>query len=302
MAKDAHTLRRAILSAPLDVDLFEPLSSATALEIAATSVKGKLRAYNADHYLAIKFTRGLETVVTSLAEADRPPLFEEHGYAMFVADGSGSEGAGAYASRAALSHLEYLAIQYGKWHLRVDKKTTADIKQQVQRLYRLEDDALRQAGRKLPGTILRTSLTMVALLGADVFVANIGHSKAFLFREGDLIPLTTDQTLTERRLGSRLGTDPGSLVTDAVGEHPGDADDMRVEIKHAKMIPADRLLLCTNGLTDVIREAEIADALALRRRPDDDCKHLVDLAVLTGSTDDITAMVADYRTVSRADR
>ena len=302
MAKDAHTLRRAILSAPLDVDLFEPLSSATALEIAAASVKGKLRAYNADHYLAIKLTRGLETVVTSLAEADRPPLFEEHGYAMFVADGSGSDGAGAYASRAALSNLEYLAIQYGKWHLRVDKKTAADIKRHVQRLYRLEDDALRQASRKLPGTILRTSLTMVALVGADVFVANVGHSKAFLFREGDLIPLTTDQTVTEWRLGSRRDTDPGPLVTDAVGEHPGDADDMRVEIEHATMMPADRLLLCTNGLTDVVREDEIADALALRRRPDDDCQHLVDLAVLTGSTDDITAMVADYRTVRASDK
>src|SRR5215475_12131231 len=238
MAKDAHTLRRAILSAPLDVDLFEPLSSATALEIAATSVKGKLRAYNADHYLAIKFTRGLETVVTSLAEADRPPLFEEHGYAMFVADGGGSEGAGAYASRAALSHLEYLAIQYGKWHLRVDKRAAADIKQQIQRLYRLEDDALCQASRKLPGTILRTSLTMVALVGADVFVANLGHSKAFLFREGDLIQLTTDRALTERRLGmGRRDADPGPLVTDAVGEHAGDADDLRVEVEHAKMRP-----------------------------------------------------------------
>src|SRR5215831_3947917 len=127
MAKDAHTVRRAIVSAPLDVEIFEPLSSATALEIAATSVKRKLRAYNADHYLAIKFTRGLETVVTSLAEADRPPLFEEHGYAMFVADGSGSQGAGAYASRAALSNLEHLAIQYSKWNLRVDTQTAAEI-------------------------------------------------------------------------------------------------------------------------------------------------------------------------------
>src|SRR5215468_4861354 len=123
MAKDAHTLRRAILSAPLDIDPFEPLSSATRVEIAATSVQGKLRAYNSDHYLAIKFTRGLETVVTSLAEADRPPLFEEHGHVMFVADGGGSQGAGSYASRAALSHFESLAIQYGKWHLRVDRKT-----------------------------------------------------------------------------------------------------------------------------------------------------------------------------------
>jgi len=301
MATDAHSLRRAIVSAPLDVDFFEPLSSATALEIAATSVKGKLRAYNTDHYLAVEFTRGLNTVVTTLAEADRPPVFEEHGYAMFVADGSGSQGAGAYASRAALSTLAYLAIQYGRWNLRVDKETAAGIKQEVRLLYRLADDALRQASRKFPGTSLTTSLTMVAVAGADVFVANIGHSKAFLFREGDLIQLTTDNTLIERRLGmSQPDTDPGPLLAEAIGEHPGDPDDMAVEIEHAKMMPGDRLLLCTNGLTDVICEAEIADALALRRRPNDDCKHLVDLALLTGSTDDITAMVADYRAGLRA--
>jgi len=301
MAKDAQTLRRAIVSAPLDVDFFEPLSSATALEIAATSAKGKLRAYNTDHYLAVEFTRGLKTVVTTLAEADRPPVFEEHGYAMFVTDGSGSQGEGAYASRATLSTLAYLAIQYGKWNLRVDKETAAGIKQEVQLLYRLADDALRQASRKFPGTSLTTSLTMVAVAGADVFVANIGHSKAFLFREGDLIQLTTDNTLTERRLGmSRPDTDPGPLLAEAIGEHPGDPDDMGVEIEHAKMMPGDRLLLCTDGLTDVICEAEIADALALRRRPNDDCRHLVDLALLRGSTDDITAMVADYRKALRA--
>jgi len=301
MAKDAQTLRRAIVSAPLDVDFFEPLSSATALEIAATSAKGKLRAYNTDHYLAVEFTRGLKTVVTTLAEADRPPVFEEHGYAMFVTDGSGSKGEGAYASRAALSTLAYLAIQYGKWNLRVDKETAAGIKQEVQLLYRLADDALRQASRKFPGTSLTTSLTMVAVAGADVFVANIGHSKAFLFREGDLIQLTTDNPLTERRLGmSRPDTDPGPLLAEAIGEHPGDPDDMGVEIEHAKMMPGDRLLLCTDGLTDVICEAEIADALALRRRPNDDCRHLVDLALLRGSTDDITAMVADYRKALRA--
>ena len=142
---------------------------------------------------------------------------------------------------------------------------------------------------------------MVALTGSDIFVANVGHSKAFLFREGDLIQLTTDSTLTKRRLGMRQpDTDPGPLVADAFGAHPGDPDDMGVEIEHATMMPGDRLLLCTNGLTDVVYEAEIADALALRRRPDDDCKHLVDLAVLRGSTDDITAMVADYRAAPRA--
>jgi len=63
------------------------------------------------------------------------------------------------------------------------------------------------------------------------------------------------------------------------------------------MVADDRLLLCTNGLTDVVSDAEIADGLAVRRRPGEDCQQLVDLAVLGRSHDDITVMVADYRLV-----
>jgi serine/threonine protein phosphatase PrpC len=111
MAEDTDALRRAAVAGPLDVDRFEPLSSATALDIAAVSVKGTLRAHNTDHYLAIKATRGLETLVSSLAEADLPPVFEEHAYAVLVADGIGSQGEGARASRAVLNAAAYLAIQ-----------------------------------------------------------------------------------------------------------------------------------------------------------------------------------------------
>jgi protein phosphatase len=278
MVEDHDARRRAAVSGPLDIDRFEPLSSAALLEIAAVSVKGTLRAHNTDHYLALKLTRGLETVVSSLAEADRPPAFGERAYALLVADGVGRGGEGARASRAVLSAAAYLAIQYGKWNVRVDSETANVISKQIQRYFQKADKVLRQASRAFPGSRLTASLTLVAVAGADLFFANVGQSKAFLFRAGDLIPLTSGHH--------------DALVTKAIGRHPSDAD---VTIEHAQIVPDDRLLLCTNGLTDVVGDAEIADGLAVRRRPADDCQQLVDLAVLRGSSDDVTAMVADYR-------
>ena len=61
------------------------------------------------------------------------------------------------------------------------------------------------------------------------------------------------------------------------------------------MSSGDRILLCTNGLTDGVNDDEIADALSLRRKPDEDCQHLVDLALTGQSTDDVTVMLADFR-------
>ena len=86
MTDDTDTERRSAVLEPVDVEPFDPLSSAAALEIAAMSVCGRLRPHNTDHFLAIRVSRGLETVVTSLAEADHPPDFEEYGYALAVSD------------------------------------------------------------------------------------------------------------------------------------------------------------------------------------------------------------------------
>ena len=297
MIEDGEIQRRAAVSRLLDLDLADPLSSRVSLEIGAMSVRGRLRAHNTDHYLVIKISRGLETIRSSLAKIDYPPAFEEHSYALFVADGIGSQGDGARASRAALSALAHLAITYGHWNARVGLDTAEDIKTQIQFLFHRVDDALRMAGHDFPNSGLATSLTMVAVAGRDLFFTNVGHSKAYLFRAGRLIRLTITHTIdprtglisrSEEELARR---DFGHVVTKTVGGRTGDAE---VEIEQIELESGDRLLLCTNGLTDGVTEDEIADALSLRRSPDADCQQLVDLAVLRESYDDITVIVADY--------
>jgi protein phosphatase len=298
MAEDANIQRRAVVSKLLDVELTDPLSSRVTLQIGAASVRGTLHAHNTDHYLAVKVSRGLETVLSSLGEIDYPPAFDEHGYAMFVADGIGSQGEGARASRVALSALAHLAVTYGHWNVRVGPDTAEDIKTQIQFFFHRVDDALQQAGRDFPRSALATSLTMVAVAGKDLFFTNVGHSKAFLFRSGRLNQLTITHTAEPQQKGvgppselQHARRDFRHLVTKTIGGRPGDAD---VDIERIELESADRLLLCTNGLTDGLNEDEIADLLSLRRGPDAACQQLVDLAVLRESYDDITVMVADY--------
>src|SRR5262245_16046361 len=65
---------RAIVSRPLDIPAFQPLSSAMGIEAAAASSSGKARSKNTDHYLVVRFGRLQETMLTSLAAADLPTV------------------------------------------------------------------------------------------------------------------------------------------------------------------------------------------------------------------------------------
>jgi len=285
MRNDANNLRRAAVAEPLDVAPFHPPSSAVGLEIGAKSVCGRLRAHNTDHYLAIRIDRRQETLLTSLAAADLPSHFEESGFALLVADGVDGGGGGARASRLALSALAYLAIEHGKWNVRVTPDISTDIMEQIAFFSRRANDALREASRSdSKGSNLATSVTAVYIAGADLFFGHVGHSNPYLFRSGSLIKLTGHAR------GERC--DSEHEVTGMVG---GSSHGPDLDIEHIQLSSGDRILLCTNGLTDGVNDDEIADALSLRRKPDEDCQHLVDLALTGQSTDDVTVMLADFR-------
>src|SRR5262249_22993086 len=148
---------------PVEVEPFQPPSSAASLEIAALSVRGKLNPHNTDHYLALRFDRGQQTLLTSLAAADLPPPFREYGYALLVAVGAGREGPGADASRLVLSALARQTMRHAQWNLRVDPETSAEVLEEMEFFARRANDALREDAR-LSG--LATSLAGVFINGA----------------------------------------------------------------------------------------------------------------------------------------
>jgi protein phosphatase len=303
MATDKHRSDeewRTILAKPLNVSRFLPLSSIVELEVGARSDSGRALAHNTDHYLAIRLGRVQHILATSLAPDDLPDDFEEYGYSLLVADGLGEQSVGARASRVALSAAAHLAIQFGKWNVRLGPETPAEIIEQAEFFYQRINKAVQDASHedeRLAG--MAASLTSVYIAGVDLFFAHVGHTKAFLFRDGALIHLTTDHTLRQEELdlpgpkplaGSKL--DGGHVVTESLGSRVGGPN---VEIEHIQLWSNDRILLCTNGLTDVVADDRIADVLALRRHPNDDCQRLVDEALAAGGPDNITVLVADYR-------
>ena len=111
--------------------------------------------------------------------------FEECGYAMLVADGLGEGGAGSVASRVALSTIAHLALHYGQWNVRVDAATAAEIVERAEWFYSQADAAVHTRAASSP--VLKgmtTALTAAYTAGDDLFIAHVGHSRAYLFRDG----------------------------------------------------------------------------------------------------------------------
>ncbi len=175
----------------------------------------------------------------------------------------------------------------------------AEITEQGAFLYRRVHDAVVEAGRA-DGRLadMATSLAAMYIAGADLFFANVGHSKGFLFRDGGLFQLTTDHTIDARRIegaGQTISSDMRKDFTHVVTKFVGGNADLDVAIEHVDLLTGDRLVLCTNGLTDAVSLTEIAGTLALARRPEDDCQRLIELATGSRGADDVTVIVADYQ-------
>ncbi|HUK33697.1 MAG TPA: PP2C family serine/threonine-protein phosphatase [Vicinamibacterales bacterium] len=296
---DPNTSWRSVLSHPIDIEHFQPLSSAAMLEIDAVSAAGALRSYNTDHFLAVRLSRTQETLLSSLPESDLPPPFSESGYFLVVADGLGDRGSGARASRVALSTLAHLAIRYGKWNLRIDSSDIDSVTEQGEFFYRRAHDAMLEARRAHPMLAdMAVALTAMYVVGGDLFFAHVGHAKGFLFRDGNLVQLTIDHTLDPERPDENGSTPPARYKNDfahQLTDVVGGTSDPRIDIEHFEIFTGDRLLLCTNGLTDALSAHDIASVLALQRRPTDDCQRLLELARAAHAADDVTVLVADYR-------
>ena len=280
----------------LTPDLFPPLSATAKVEIGARSRAPATRASNDDHYVVLRLGRSQEILLTSLPR-DVTRRFDEHAYGMGVADGMGS--AGELASRLAISALMELAVRYGQWRLRVDDAITQEISALVQGFYRQIDSALVYANRSRGDAPLQTTMTAAVSAGRDLFFAHVGHSRSYLFREGELMQLTRDHTRAVLRDTARqhlvdltgTASDRHHILTDALG---AGTSDPAVDIERITLADGDLVMLCTNGLTDAIQDDQIAEVLGSKRSVDEQCETLVTRAINAGTHDDVTVLLTRY--------
>src|SRR5262245_14647264 len=207
----------------LPISAFRPLSATMNIEIAARCHPGKVKPYNEDNYLVIELGRNQRIVTSSLADAELPGPFSEHAYAMMVADGIGGVGAGAVASRLALTTLAQLALHFGKWNVRVDPAIAEEIMDRLEWFYtRVQETVTSYSLTDRGLSTMATAITAAYSAGDDLFIAHIGHGRAYICREGNLTALTRDHTLAAKGYPG-----PGPADADHV------TDDLRHILTHA---------------------------------------------------------------------
>ena len=285
-----------MLSPVLSVDHFQPLSALVKVEFGASSRAGAGRDTNDDHFLILRLGRHQEVMASTLPDADLPERFDESGYAIIVADGSGELGTGGLASRVAISTLAHVAIHSGKWNLRVNARTAEDIANQAELFYQRAAHAVERRGMSDPLLAgMKTTLTITFSAGDELFYAHVGDSHAYIFRNGELTRLTRyrsrDHTPADRPAPSADVTALRHMLNDALG---GGRGTPAVDVERVHLLDNDTILLCTDGLTSVLDEDRIAERLAHPRTLNDLCQELVDLAVSRGGGD-ATAVLAKYR-------
>jgi PPM family protein phosphatase len=290
--------RRRLLSSAVDAEAFKPAASLVRADFAARSHSGRAARGNDDHYLVLRLSRRMEALSTSLIGLDVPDRFEEYAYAAVVADGIGRNGAGAVAARLAISTLAHLELRFGQWTMRIDPQVAAELMDRSRWFYQRTHDAVSQWYRAhLEIGEIAATMTGMYTAGNNLFVAHVGHSRCYLFRKGLLTLLTRDQTL-QARLATSTELIPVGRVEDAqhilMQSIGSSADQPAVMVEHFRLEDDDSLLLCTNGLTDMVADDRIAETLASRRTPQEQCDLLLDAALINGGRDDVTVILANY--------
>jgi protein phosphatase len=215
----------------------------------------------------------------------RAPLF-------VVADGMGGAQAGEVAS--------HIAVEVFEQGLPDGTNPEERLAQRVREANRkIHERSLAEHGREGMGT----TITAVWLEDSQVSIAHVGDSRAYLFRDGDLRRLTQDHTLVDELVRRGKLTEEQaaehpqrSIITRALGPEPDvDVDTLTYEVR-----PGDVLLLCSDGLTAMVSEEQIAETLASAPTLEQAGNQLIDEANAAGGRDNITVVACRLEAVEDA--
>jgi protein phosphatase len=281
-----------VIMPPLAVPNIPPVR----ITIAGRTHGGKVRANNEDHYLILRMTKLLELLDTSLPTTDRIHLPDPYGYVLVVADGMGGHAGGEHASALVASNTVKYLQKTAKWFFQLDDPDANVRVRLMQEELERVDRQLIQEGEHDPALAgMGTTLTAASILDTDVFMVHVGDSPAYLLHGGKLEKLTTDHTLAQElvdqgllRLQEAKTHRSRHMLTNVLGGVPGVVG----QIVKLKLHDGDRLLLCTDGLTEAVRDEQIAEILGQHPDPKEACLKLEEAALNGGGPDNVTAIVA----------
>ncbi|HZM97694.1 MAG TPA: protein phosphatase 2C domain-containing protein [Vicinamibacterales bacterium] len=270
------------------------------VEVSGLSHRGLVRENNEDHFLVARLDRTMQTLVTNLPPGAVPDRSEDTVYGMLVADGMGGHAAGELASRTAVATLVNLVLRTPDIIMRLDPHYTEEALRRFERRFQEIAEVLREQAKTDPRLAgMGTTMTLACSAGSDLIVAHVGDSRAYLLREGRLQRLTSDQTMAQ------FLADTGMISQDEIENHPmrhmltgalstrdGPTD---VDLTAQRLRSGDQVLLCTDGLFDLVPDASISALLQQPGSPAEVCQRLVTAALEGGGRDNVTVVLGRYR-------
>jgi protein phosphatase len=259
--------------------------------------RGHVRPTNADHFMIASFHRAMRVHATSLGDSLGPQETQNRGFLLLVADGvGGADEGGEGAARAMRTVAEYLLHETEICSQLVTgqrEDAVSALRESVARAHRTLVDASESEGTERRAT----TLTMYAAFWPFAFVLHVGDSRAYRYRDGTLERLTTDQTVAQMMI------DAGAMSAEAA-ERSHLKDVLWSAVGSAEAVPEVTVtdctrrgvvLLCSDGLTKHVTDAEIASFMSRHVPTKASCQSLIDLALSRGGTDNVTVVMARTR-------
>jgi serine/threonine protein phosphatase PrpC len=212
-----------------------------------------------------------------------------------LADGMGGYNAGEVASRMA---ADIIRSEMARWLAEAGTVASVqDIRRALEicvsnanaEVYRAAHDDTHYSG-------MGTTLVAGVFRGSDLVIGHIGDSRCYRLRQGELVQITRDHSLLQEQIDAGLLSPEQAalsmnknLVTRALGVD----DAVLLEVHEHRVEAGDLYLMCSDGLSDMIRDPDIARVLQLPLEPEQRTKALVDTANGHGGRDNITVLLVE---------
>jgi serine/threonine protein phosphatase PrpC len=249
---------------------------------------GQIREHNEDNFLIADLTRKSR----SLMEADREQLVGPGGTVFAVCDGMGGAAAGEVASKLAVDIIYENMLTGGSPPNRDElaRRLVSTVEEAGLRIF---NEARADRTRRGMGT----TSTVAALLDSRLFIAQVGDSRAYLLRGDTLVQVTRDQSLVNQLIEAGQLTEEeaetfehNNIILQALGT----AETVQVDLTFVDLRRGDVLMMCSDGLSGMIRADDIRSALITYREPLEICKVLTEKANQAGGHDNITVIVVKF--------
>jgi protein phosphatase len=227
--------------------------------------------------------------------------FDDNTRLAILADGMGGYNAGEIAANMATT---FIKTELMRWLSEVGKRAGAkEIKRAMEICVDNANRAIYNSANTNPQYAgMGTTLVFAVFQDSRVLVGHVGDSRGYLFRAGELYQITRDHSLLQEQLDAGLITPEEAAVSlnkNLVTRALGVEDTVLLETHEHGLEADDIYLLCSDGLTDMVPDAQIAAILTTGESLQDRAKRLIDAANTNGGRDNITVLLAHAQAGSK---